>query len=191
MRISVLLPALAAAAVLVLAGCSSQTPGNATPGDETPTGGPSIPTEPSTDPTEEPSTGGGGDSPLAGTEPCDLVPDGGAESLQLDFQEDGEAGSARYCRWRYEGATIDDSYTVDVAIFDELAMEDVVGTNVKPVPKIGGHDAVTYTPPAAGCAVSIAAGETSRVDVQAVGGDEQKGCQLAMQLATLVEPGLP
>lgn len=195
MRRSVLLlPAVAAAIVLGLAGCADETAGNATPGDETSAGRPSIPdgTE-STEPGEETSSTepGSGDNPVAELEPCDLVSAEAAAEVGLTGGEAGETGRARDCRYRYEGATVDDSFTVGVAIFDELGLDDVVGSNVKPVPTVGSHDAVTYSPPAGGCAVSMAVGESSRVDTQAIGGDDQKACQLAMQLATLVEPELP
>ena len=120
------------------------------------------------------------------------MPASSIASLGLSNQQTEKVGYARTCKWRYEGETISDSYLVMLSIFDYLAMEDVVGTNIKPVPKIGRHDAVTYTPPYdVGCALSIAVAEKTRVDTMTVGGDGEKGCQLMRQVAELAEPYLP
>ncbi|MPZ80546.1 MAG: DUF3558 domain-containing protein [Actinophytocola sp.] len=191
-RSVLLLPAMAAALVLGLAGCSEETPGDATPGEETSTSRPTLPgegTEPSEDTTStEPDSG---ESPLAELKPCDIVSADGADQLGLTEEEVADFGDGRVCVWRYEGANVSDSYNVQLELFDEKAIGDVVGTNVKPVPAVGSHEAVTYVDPAGGCAVAIEAGPTSRVDTRVVGGEERKACQLAMQLATLVEPELP
>jgi hypothetical protein len=183
----------AAALVVLLSGCSEQTDGNPTAGDDT--GAPSITTEqtePTTESTEssESSTGGGEPSGLADLDPCGLVDQAGLGSLGLTGGEEKTLGEARVCRYRHDGPTLNESFTVSVELFDTLGLADIVGTDVKPL-KVGGHDASSFTGPAGGCGVSIGVGTGSRVDNTAVGGDQQQGCQLAARLAALVEPKLP
>ncbi len=183
-----LVPAMAVLAV-GLVGCSEKTPGTALPGDETTT---TTTTEESPESTESSPTGTepGGDSPIAGLAPCDLLPADGAAALKAGAGEERDVGEARTCRWRVEGATLADSFTLDLALYDVRGVGDVQGTNVQQT-TVGNHDAVTFTDPTGLCVVSIAAGESARVDALATGGDAQRGCQLAAQLAELVEPQLP
>jgi hypothetical protein len=175
-----------AVAAIGLAGCAEKTPGTALPGPETTT-------TTTTTTSEEPppsSTGSSGDSPLADVAPCDLLTADGAAAMKAGAGAEREVGEARTCRWRVEGATLDDSFTLDLALYAERGIDDVQGTNVQQK-TIGSHEAVTFTDPTGLCVVSIAAGATSRVDTLATGGDAQRGCQLAAQLADLVEPQLP
>lgn len=196
MRRSVLLlPVLAATLVTVLAGCSDETPGNATPGDSGPkTELPTLPggTEP-TDPGEDTSSSEpSSDGPLADVEPCDLVPDQTKAQLNLADESSSEEGPARVCRWHYEEASTGDRYSMDVSIFDDLGIEDISGAddNIEPVPKVGSHEAVTWTWQSATCNVTVATSKSSRVDF-GVTDTTQKACQLTMQLAQAVEPELP
>ena len=187
-------PLLAAAAALVvlLSGCSEQTQGNPTAGDNT-TPDRTITTEPDA-PTgsSEPSTGGDEPSALADLQPCDLVDQAGLSALGLTGGEEDSVGSARSCRWRHEGATLDDSFTVSVELFDDEGFTDLAeNTQVEELPKVGAHDAVSFVDAAGVCGVSLAVGDTARIDNTAVGGDQQQGCQLAAQLAAHVEPKLP
>lgn len=180
--------ATAAALLLLVAGCAEQTAGNPSAGSE-----PSITTSedtpPSSDtdePTDEPSESG-----LADVSPCDLADESARTGLGLTGGEEKELGGARVCRFRKDGATLDESYTVSVEIFDDKGVGDIVATDVQQLPKIGGHDAAKYTGTTGGCAVSLAVSEETRVDATAVGGELQQGCVLAQQLATIVEPNLP
>jgi hypothetical protein len=183
-----LVPALALVA-LGLAGCSEKTPGTALPGnDATTTTTTTTTEEPTTEESTETSEPQG--SPLADVAPCELLTEQGAAALGAGAGAEREVGEARTCRWRVEGATLDDSFTLDVALYEERGVGDVQGTNVARK-TIGSHDAVTFTDPTGLCVVSIATGETSRADTLATGGDAQRGCQLAAQLADLVEPQLP
>jgi len=189
-------PLLAAAAALVvlLSGCSEQTQGSPTAGgdtdntiDRTITTDPDAPTgssEPST-PDDEPSG-------LADVDPCGLVDQAGLDSLGLTGGEGKTVGAARVCRWRHDGASLNESFTVSVEVFDSNGLADLAeDTTVKELPKVGAHDAVSFVDAAGVCGVSLGVGEESRVDSTAVGGVEQQGCQLAAQLAALVEPNLP
>jgi hypothetical protein len=188
-------PLLAAAAALLvlLSGCSEQTGGTPTAGgdgtvDRTITTDPEAPTE-----TGEPSsTGGEEPSGLADVDPCGLVDQAGLDSLGLTGGEEKEIGGARVCRWRHDGASLDESFTVSVEVFDSNGLADLAeNTDVQQLPKVGGHDAVSFVDAAGVCGVSLGVGEDARVDSTAVGGDQQQGCRLATQLATLVEPKLP
>lgn len=182
MRRSVLLLSVAAA-VFGLAGCAEETSGSARPN---PTSDPTTAaTEQSETTTTEEQAGG-----LADVEPCDLLPASGATQLGLTEGTESSIGQGRTCRWRFEGTTLDDTFTVDLVLYDERGIDEVVGTNITPT-TIGGHDAVTFNDSTGGCIVSIAVGDTSRVDSLATGGNLQRGCELANQLASAVEPQLP
>jgi hypothetical protein len=188
-------PLLAAAAALLvlLSGCSEQTGGTPTAGgdgtvDRTITTDPDAPTESS----EPSSTGGDEPSGLADVDPCGLVDQAGLDSLGLTGGEEKEIGGARVCRWRHDGASLNESFTVSVEVFDSNGLADLAeNTNVQQLPKVGAHDAVSFVDAAGVCGVSLGVGEDARVDSTAVGGEQQQGCRLATQLATLVEPKLP
>lgn len=182
MRRSVLLLSMAAA-VLGLAGCAEETSGSARPD---PTSDPTTTSEQADPPTSSEEEAGG----LTDVEPCDLVPASDATQLGLTEGTPAEIGQGRACRWRFEGATLDDSFTVDLVLYDERGIDDVTGTDIAPT-TIGGHDAVRFKDATGGCIVSIAVGDTSRVDSLATGGNLQRGCELADQLAAAAEPRLP
>ena len=185
MRRSVLLLSVAAA-VFGLAGCSEETSGSARPNPTSdPTTAATEQSEQSeTTTTEEQASG------LADVEPCDLLPASAATQLGLTEGTESSIGEDRTCRWRFEGTTLEDSFTVDLVLYDGRGVEEVVGTNITPT-TIGGHSAVTFNDSTGGCIVSIAVGDTSRVDSLATGGNLQRGCELANQLAAAVEPQLP
>ena len=182
MRRSVLLLSMAAA-VLGLAGCAEETSGTARPDSTSDSTATDQPSETSTSSEEE--AGG-----LTDVEPCDLLPASGATQLGLTEGTESSIGQGRGCRWRFEGASLDDSFTVDLVLYDERGIDEVVGTDIVPA-TIGGHDAVRFKDSTEGCIVSIAVGDASRVDSLATGGNLQRGCELADQLAAAVEPQLP
>lgn len=181
-------PALATAAalLLLLAGCAEQTAGNPSAGSEPTTTTTTTSDDPPTSDSEEPSEAG-----LADVSPCDLADDAALAAMSLTGGEEKEVGEARVCRFRKDGATINESYTVSIEIFDTQGLADIVASDTKQLPKIGAHDAAQYTGTTGGCAVSLAVSEKSRVDATAVGGEPQQGCVLATQLAATVEPNLP
>lgn len=186
--------AAVAALVVLLSGCAEQTAGNPTGGDTTGTAPPpAITTDPDA-PTasSEPSTGGDEPSGLADVDPCGLVDQAGLDSLGLTGGEEKEVGGARVCRYRHDGATLNESFTVSVEVFDSNGIADLAeSTTVQELPKVGTHEAVSFVDAAGVCGVSLGVGEDARVDSTAVGGVQQQGCQLAAQLAALVEPKLP
>lgn len=180
-----LLPIVAAAA-LVLAGCSQETPGSASAGDDD-TGAPTIPGGDTTtgEPTESSEPGGG--SGTADLQPCDMLTGDEQAQLQVSGGAEDEVGPERLCLWTASG-----SHTVTVGIADELGLDDVQSSGPKTPMKVGAHDAVQFTGGVSSCAVALGVTDTSRVDViSAANGDEAKACTIAKQAAALVEPKLP
>lgn len=182
-----LLAAIAFAA-LVLAGCSEETPGDATPGDGGATGRPTLPTEGTTDPTNPSDTEDpGGGSGTADLQPCDMLTGDEQNQLQVTGGTEEVIAQQRTCEWKKSG-----SYTVAVGIADDYGLDDVQSSSPTKSMKVGSHDAVQSTGGASSCAVNIGVTDTSRVDViSAANGDVAKACSVAKQAADLVEPKLP
>jgi Protein of unknown function (DUF3558) len=184
-RSSVLLAA-AAALLAVLAGCTERTSGDPTAGGE-PTGATEQSTGEQTTTTTTENGGGG----VADLKPCEILDSGDAQALQLTGGEEKEVGGARVCRYRYQGATLNDSFTVSVELWDDLGLTDLNVSDIQPT-KIGDHDAASFTDPGGGCGVAVGVTASSRIDNTASGGENQQlACQLATQLATVVERKLP
>jgi hypothetical protein len=186
LRRSALLVAVIASA-LCLAGCASETPGDATPGD-TGNGGslPSFPegteTETTTEPSEEPGSG------TEDLEPCELLSAQDLAALGLpDEPDEQDIGPARSCQWQASG-----SHTVTIGVMDALSIGDVVSATTPQPKDVGSHQAVQYTDGAGLCAIAMPVTDSSRVDVSGVaGGDDAKACDVANQAAELIEPKLP
>lgn len=178
-----LVPVIAALA-LGLAGCSEETPGDAT-ADES-TDRPTIPGgHPSTEPpTESSEPGGAGTADL---QPCDLLSSDDQATLSVPQGVEDEIGSARTCEWQASG-----QYTITAAVFDDAGLDAVQSQGPKTPMKVGAHDAVQATGGVDTCAVAIGVTDSSRVDVATTaGGDMTKACTVAKQAAQLVEPKLP
>lgn len=173
-------PLVAAALLVLLAACSSTTQGSPSPGD-----GPTNQT------TEETTTAEQEPDGLAAIQPCDLLDAAGAAGLQLTGGQELSLGGARVCEYRREGATLNESFTVSVALWDNQGLDALNASNVQELPDLGSHKAVSFVDAAGACGVGIGVGDKSRVDSSAVGGDQELGCQLATQLATIVERKLP
>ncbi len=184
-----ILVALAASSVA----CSDKTNGQAVPGD-------SITTETTTTTRGSTSTSRttsgaptSGTSPFADRKPCTLLSPSGATELGVSGQQGNEekVGSARRCTWRITGATIRDSFNIGVGLWDTVGVKDLPGTvTPTPVPAVGKHQAVRIRD-TAGCTIVMGVTEKSRVDTAANGGSVDKACELALKLATLIEPELP
>lgn len=193
------IPALSAVALglLLLTGCGDDDPaGDAPPATSPATSEPSAaPSDPEPTPTgtdgSDGSGGSDGDTGLAALDPCAMVDAAGLASLGLTGGEAKELGEARACRYRVEGATLDESFTVSIELFDTYGAADIVATDVQPLPAVGTHEAVTFTGTTGGCVVSLAVTETSRLDSTAVGGDPALACDHAAALAAAAEPALP
>lgn len=188
---------LAAGALVLLTGCGGDDdPGGdvptqtSEPSPEPTTAGPS-PTSPGPERTADDTAGAGGDPGLAALDPCAMADAAGVASLGLTGGEAETLGEARICRYRFEGPTLNESFTVSIELFGTYGTADIVATDVQPLAPVGTHDAVTFTGVAGGCAVSLGVTETSRMDATAVGGDPALACDHAAALAALAEPALP
>lgn len=182
-----------AAAVVVVVGLILLTGCGGT-GDDPP----AATSEPSPSaPTQEPAsaapteTGPAGDPGLAALDPCAMVDAAGIASLGLTGGEAETLGEARVCRYRFDGPTLEQSFTVSIELFGTYGLADVVATAVEPLDPVGDHEAVTFTGPAGGCVVALGVTATSRLDATAVGGDPVLACEHATRLAALAEPALP
>ncbi|GAB3433433.1 DUF3558 family protein [Actinophytocola sediminis] len=188
MRRTALFVATVATAAIWLVGCSSETPGSATSGEDE---GTELQVPDGDGPTESPdpseSTGSGGDSPAESLEPCDLLSTDDQATLSVSQGEEETIGGARSCTWQASG-----SHTVGTDVWDSLGLADVESKSTPEPKRIGSHEAVQYTGDLGACAIAIELDETSRVDVISVaGGDLAKACTVANQAAELVEPKLP
>jgi hypothetical protein len=177
------------ALVLGLGGCSSETPGDARPGDDTGSGGaPPFPAESESSTTDEPTETDteGGDT--ADLRPCELLSAEDLTALDLPASgEEDEIGPARRCQWQTSG-----SHTVSVGILDELGIDQVQSQGPTEELSVGSHEALRYVGVVGTCGVAIAVSDSSRVDVLGTaGGDMNQACEIANQVAELVEPKLP
>lgn len=178
------LVATAAALLALVAGCTEQTSG-----DPSASGQPTNATEPPSQETSTTEEGGGG---VADLKPCDLLQSDDLQALGLTEGEEREVSGVRTCRYRHEGATLNDTLTVSVELFDGIGLDEINADNVQRLPNIGDHEAASFTDPGGGCGVSIGVTKSSRIDNTASGGEnDQLACQLATQLATAVERRLP
>ena len=188
---------LALAPVLVVAlaavtSCGGTTAGQAVPGDSTNSteGGPSS--GPTTSAGKTTSTKpNGGDGSLADTDPCSLLTLAGRTQLGVGTGQKRTVGGEPSCRWQRRGPS--ETYFFDVAVLDALGITDVPA-QAQQIPNIGEHKAAQGSDlggPGT-CTVVLGVTESSRVDSSVgAGTDTQKACDLAKELATLVERELP
>jgi hypothetical protein len=180
----VVLPVLAVAAMLTLAGCNNN-PGT--------TGGS----------TGQPGSGGGNGSPsssnnasgTASLKPCSLLTAADISQNQLGSGKSSNGNGARSCDWQNTTANNYAGYTLAVDVRDHQGLKDInsEGYNVTD-DNIGSHQGKQLKQnPGSGCGVVIGVTNSSRVDVVATdsSGDAATSCNLANQFAKLVEPNLP
>jgi len=177
--------ATVATLLVLLAGCTEQTPG-----DPAASGSPTSASEQGTDETTTTTEEQGGGE-VADLKPCDVLDSSDLQALQLTGGDERESNGARACRYRHEGATLNDTLTVSVELFDSLGLDDLNTDNIQRS-TIGDHEAASWTDSLGACGVSIGVTDSSRIDNTAVGGaNQQLACQFATQLATAVERKLP
>jgi len=128
--------------------------------------------------------------PLAGVDPCTLVPAAALTRLRLADGASKTLGKARACQWRHEGATLRDSYTVSVEIYSTVGIDDLIADDARST-TVNGRPAKTASESQGACVVSLRLTDSSRVDNTAIGGEKAGACRLASELAAAVEPGLP
>jgi uncharacterized protein DUF3558 len=173
----------------LLAGCAESTQGSPSPGGEPDsTGTSSTPSTSSAGTSTSEPDGGDG---LAAIEPCGILDQSDLGAMQLTGGNEVKLGSARTCDYRREGATLNESFTVSLALWDNQGLDKLNAPTKQQLPDIGSHKAFSFVDAGGVCGTAIGVGDSSRVDSSATGGDEQQACQLAAQLATIVERKLP
>ena len=138
MRRSARFVTVLSALVIVLAGCSSETPGDAMPGDTGNGTNAPFPTEGS-ESGEPPDTGtsgpDGGDPSVESLAPCDLLTDSEHSSLSLGPGEEETVAGARSCTWQASG-----SHTVGLDIWDNLGIDELQSKTDPQPTTVGSHD---------------------------------------------------
>ncbi|WP_245378173.1 DUF3558 family protein [Kibdelosporangium banguiense] len=182
-------PVLVLALLAALTACSDQATGVPTAGVTTPrstTAGGPFPSTPS----RSADTGGAANrpkGPMADVAPCSLLTSTEVAELQAGPSKEETINKARACRF-----TEAKGFTMSVAIFDELGLDDLVARGTPKPVTVGNRKALQSIGGIDTCAISIELTNTSRVDTQGTaGGDEQKSCDIALKVARLVEPKLP
>lgn len=185
-RLALLVPVLVALIGGTTA-CSGKTNGSAIPGSTTePQSTGSTPTGRTT--SGRPTSG----NQLAGKDPCSLLTSAGQAQLGVSGGEKRDVGSARTCRWRLRGPDV--TLIFDVGITEKFGIKDLpADLTINPLPNVGSRKAVQNPAKQGGaCSVIMDVTDSSRVDTTVVAGtDVQKACDLALQMAKLVEPELP
>ncbi|WP_236790084.1 DUF3558 family protein [Amycolatopsis sp. GM8] len=177
--------ATAALGLALMSGCSSEQPGQPVPS----TGGTSI------SQTSSANASTGQDETLAAIKPCDLLT--AQEAAQFKAQGPGQvgdtqaSGSTSACGWH--GRTADDnsvSFGVDIRAtqgIDELRANGGTVTDGK----VNSHAARQLQTVNGGCILSLRVGPKSRVDISVVADNAAQSCQIASDIANIIEPKLP
>jgi hypothetical protein len=192
-RRSFLIISAVTAVGLTLAGCSDKAPGepHAATSVTTPpngnSGGP-FPTGTSGSTRTSSSQPVSANSPLKDVKACSLLSSSEVTTLGAGAGREETINNGRACR--FTGVS---SFVTSVVIYDELGLDDVTtDTSVTPVPTVGKHKAVQWTGGVDTCVISLEVAKNTRVDAQGTaGGDTQKSCSIALQVAKFVEPKLP
>jgi hypothetical protein len=182
---------LLAVAAFGLAACSSSTTGT---GTAAPTSG-AAPVSSGGSTSSSGGSGTSGGSALAALQPCSLLSSSVLSSLQLSQTDSGTANGARSCSWQKSvDANGLNGYAAGVDIRDSQGLKDVntSGSTVTS-DQIGSHQGQQLQSTDSGdCIVAIGVTNSSRVDVTVnAETDAGKACQVANQLAKVVEPQLP
>jgi len=174
-----------------LMACKSETPGLPGASSNTGTtsangGGPFSETETS-GPTIKSSAAGA--PPLANMKACSLLTSADVSSFGVGStgKEDDSIKGSRDCSYQKSG-----SFTIGATIYDEVGIKDVTDRGTLTQLTVGSHEAVQGMSSGGVCAIALKTSETSRVDAtgNAVA-DDKKACDLARQVAEIVEKKLP
>jgi hypothetical protein len=173
-RIAVLLPAVAASAVFAGA-CTVVAPGEALPSTvESPV-----------------STTRGNPQSLDVIDPCALLTADEVHQFGANQGIPKTLGGARTCKW----STPDGNGVFGTGLRNSQGLKDiVVGNGTLSDLRIGNRagKALKEDGGAGTCMIVIGITESSRVDVQGLyKADTARACDLAMRVATLIEPRLP
>ncbi|HEY0454278.1 DUF3558 domain-containing protein [Actinophytocola sp.] len=179
-----ILRALIGVAVLALTGCTETQAGTPRAADADVT---TAPGSSSGAPTS------GGDSPLAGIEPCDLLTAEEVAQLGVGNGQNDDVGDSPGCSWSKSG-----DFVLSVGLVTDVGIHDanLQGASPEPV-NVGGHEAIRVQNQGGGeggCAVLIATSDSSFVDITVIttsGSDTPRACGAAENVAGLVERKLP
>lgn len=166
--------------------CTDETAGQPTAGtttqqQTTTTGQLPFPTgSMTTEPTE--TSGSGGNSPLAGKDPCSVA-QSAQQQLNLGNGTASELAGVPHCRF------MSADFALDVALYLENGLSDYQGSAKKIT--IGSHQGLQANDSTGVCTFAIGVSDSSRVEVSATKSDGSDACQLAKTGATAVEPSLP
>lgn len=171
-----------AAAMLTVAACNSQTPGQAS-GTTTTDGGGTQTTSGGGDTST--STGGSGSLPV--DQPCSLLSSADLQQLGVSDQPTQDmVGTAHTCELDT------DSDHIIVGIRTNAGLADLTGPAAITDTQVGHHQAKEMKDTSANsCLVSVGVSDTSRIDVTATGDGTDNPCTAAENAAKLVEPRLP
>ncbi|RSN58653.1 DUF3558 domain-containing protein [Amycolatopsis sp. WAC 04182] len=171
-----------AAAALVLAACSSEKPGSASPA-------PSAPPAQSSASSAAPTSGGD----TASIDPCSLVSAADLASYGTFKPPTNEnAGGARLCTLNKEAATASETLSIGVGVRDTQGLDTVSDSgNGKTTGNVNGRKAVLAPRPPGGCLMALELGPAARVDLLVAADDAEKACGIAEKVADIVEPKLP
>nr|WP_232327931.1 DUF3558 family protein [Kibdelosporangium sp. MJ126-NF4] len=173
--------------------CTTETPGLPTSGGlPTSAGRPTVPGGGGTSgvrPTSPSATAG--DNPVRDIDACALLTSAERATLAVGSGsvKDGQTDVDKGCLW---DSTDQGKYLVQVNVYGNLGHKDVNSTGgVKSIPNVGKHKAVQYVYGPV-CVVSLAITDSSRVDATGnTGSDVDKACQVAKQVAQMIESKLP
>jgi hypothetical protein len=149
------------------------------------TGVTALPTD-NTDPGKVSDSPGGTDASTAELQPCDLLTSAEQSQLQITAANERVTDVQRLCEFNEAG-----DFGLIVGIADERGIGDVQSATPTQSLTIGAHDAVQATDGANGCAIILGVTDTSRVDIASAADTGAKACNIAKQVAGLVEPKLP
>lgn len=193
MKRSVLLVTALAVALGAAPACSDKTGGSAVPGNPSGNQAGTSTTTTSKGTTSTGSTSGSNSSPLAGKDPCSLLSASAKTSLGLSGNgEKDNVGASRGCKWE-QRAQSGDLYLFGIDILDKSGIKDLP-SDAKQIADVGSHKAAQTSGKGGPgtCSVIMGVTDKSRVESTVLAGtDTQKACGLALQMAKLVEPGLP
>ncbi|MFB9302844.1 DUF3558 family protein [Kibdelosporangium philippinense] len=176
-----------------LSACTDQREGLPTPGGSSSgTTRPSIPGGGGTSGTRTPSSGASpSGNPIRDVDTCALLNSADQATLGIEAgsPKSGQTDVDKGCIWDSKDVG---EFGVQVNAYGDRGLKDVQSTGeVKQIPAVGKHNAVQYLYGKA-CAVSLAITESARVDAtSSSGNDSQRACQIATQVAQMIEPKLP
>lgn len=140
----------------------------------------------------ETSSSDPGGSAVADLDPCTLLSTSElADYGNLEGPKDPGFQSVRACDWQTPVGA-DEGLVIGVAVRDDAGVRDandtgsgidfteVDGREVARIPDAGGH-----------CIIALGVTDSSRVDVNVTAPDTQRACEIADEVAGIVEPKLP